>query len=63
MNPQPLPLQFRTIDRDPGKSVVATLARQQRRRLRFIEANRLSPQEVADHIAWDYDPGPEYDDR
>ncbi|WP_202842063.1 hypothetical protein [Luteimonas saliphila] len=47
--------------RDPGKSKLPTLLRQQRRRARFIELNRLSPREVADHIAWDYDPGPEYD--
>jgi len=34
----------------------------QRRRLAFIRRERLSPQEVRDHIAWDFDPGPEYDE-
>jgi len=38
-----------------------TLLQQQRRRLRFIHENRLSRQEVTDHVPWDFDPGPEYD--
>lgn len=46
---------------DDGRQAAKSLLQQQRRRQRFIEANRLSLQEVTDHIAWDFDPGPEYD--